>query len=149
MLDDHLADIGEQAVEHEQLGTRNDKLTTGQISRTWGKGSGRFMFPSYAARRSDELDGPCQSVGKRGVGNWLCLTYEAELVLDVGEEEIIRSAKEKNDNRLGVDAKQEKGGNDGYGRKKHPSVWRRLSCDASNLDNVEEGEEDGNEVHGR
>ena len=65
--DDHPADIEEQSIKREPLHARNDKLTTRQASWTRGKGGGRLMFPSYAARRGDELNGPCQSVRKRGV----------------------------------------------------------------------------------
>jgi len=69
MPDDHLADIEEQQVKHEPLDARNDKLTTGQAGRARGKGSSRLMCPSYAAQCSDELDGPYQSIRKRGIGN--------------------------------------------------------------------------------
>ena len=75
------------------------------------------------------------------------MAYEAELALDVGEEEIVRSDEEENLGGLDVEAEQGKRGDDGYGRKKHPSVRGRLGCDTSNLDNVDEEEEGRNKAH--
>ena len=64
MLKDCLADIKEEQVKHQSPDARYDKQTMHQASRTrtWRKGSGRLMFPSYAAQHSDELDGPSQSI---------------------------------------------------------------------------------------
>ena len=149
MPDDHLADIEEQRVKHEPLDARNDKLTTSQAGRTRGKGRGRLMCPSYATLSSDELDGPYQPIRERGVGNWLWLVYEAELALNISEEEKVRSVEEENFEGLDIEAEQDECSDDGYGRKKHPSVRGRLGCDASYLENVDEGEENGKEIHGK
>ena len=82
MLKDCLADIEEEQVKHQSPDARYDKQTMHQASwmQTRRKGSSWLIFPSYATRCSDELDGPFQSIQKMHVRNWLCLAYEAGLV---------------------------------------------------------------------